>query len=299
MPAAVQGRHATRTSRLNGEFPLYGFGAPIFDGVASRPASVTIVIAASTTEGLVLAADSRTTAQANAGDGRRFVIVTDHARKVFPLSPRVAAATHGASHFQGQTIAGLADRFRATRPTGDGEGVSTVIADLIRFLGGRKRTARTPAAPGGHPEQTRRRLPVLLIAGYDRDGTGKLFEITLPKGRRELLSTTDAPNYHWRGQGDAITRLMKGLDSRVREYIPDSGKVKDLEKLEYSVPLRDLSLRDAVDFVRFLGRVSIGIDRFARGTFGGQPRDSLVGGRLEMIAVTRDGCRWIGGRPRT
>jgi len=246
---------------------------------------VTIIVAASTSEGLVLAADSRTTRRSGAKGSTRLEIATNRARKVFPLSRKVGAATHGGSQIYGRTIASLADRFRWGRPPGATQEVSVVVGEFITFLRRLWNAERIKAPKDPAPD------PVgFLVAGYDRRGVGRMYEIRLPRGEQELLSTTDTPNYHWRGQGEAITRLMKGFDPGV-----DQARLgpEIARGLEYAVMLRHMSLQDAVDFVRLLGRVAIGVDRFTSGTLGGRQRDHVVGGRLTIATVTRDGFQWV------
>ncbi|HKV71447.1 MAG TPA: hypothetical protein VJN62_09385 [Gemmatimonadales bacterium] len=253
-----------------------------------RRPGVTILIAASTSEGLVLAADSRTIRRSGAEGQSRLTIATNRARKVFPLSGRVGAATHGSSQLRGQTIASLADRFRWGRSPSASQGVTAVAGEFstfLRRLWGRHRgdaSKDTPPDPVG-----------FFVAGYDGRGPGKLYEIQLPKGEPKLLSTTEAPNYHWRGQGDAISRLMKGCDPGFDRTRLQPEVTEMLRGLEYAVVLRHMSLQDAIDFVRLLAKVAIGIDRFTSGTLGGRPRDQVVGGRLRIAAVTPHGFQWV------
>lgn len=249
---------------------------------------MTILIAASISEGLVLAADSRTTRRSGVEGHECLELATNRAQKVFPLSRRTGAATHGSSHIRGHTIAGLADRFRWGRPPGASEEVAAVVDDFTTFLD------RFQGAERAKASKDSTRDPVgFLIAGYDRRGVGKVYELQLPKGERQLLSTTEAPNYHWRGQGEAIPRLMKGIDPRFDQAHLRTEATQVLRGLEYAVMLRQMSLKDAVDFVRLLGKVAIGIDRFTSGTLGGLHRDKVVGGRLWIATVTLGGFQWV------
>ncbi len=233
----------------------------------------------------MLAADSLTTRRSGAEGSARLEIATTRTRKVFPLTSKVGAATQGGSQIYGHTIASLADRFRWGRPPGARHEVSAVVGEFITFLRRIWEAERVKAPKLPAPD------PVgFLIAGYDRRGIGRIYEIRLPRGEPQLLSTTDTPNYHWRGQGEAISRLMKGIDPSVDQARlgPEAAR-----GLEYAVMLRHMSLQDAVDFVRLLGRVAIGIDRFTSGTLGGRHRDHVVGGRLRIATVTGDGFQWV------
>ena len=131
------------------------------------------------------------------------------------------------------------------------------------------------------------------MAGYGPDGTGQIYEIRWPEKAVHLLSTTETPNYHWRGQGEAVTRLMKGIDARIdrSEFDPQVGA--RLSGIEYSVALSQMGLRDAEDFARLLGDTAIGIDRFVTGTIGGTKQQRMVGGHLTIAAVTPEGFHVI------
>lgn len=250
---------------------------------------MTIAIAAAVSEGLVLAADGRTTRWCGAGESRHAEIVTDNATKVFALSRWAGAVTYGRSHIQGRTIAGIADHFRFERQERR-EDVSALAEQFQAFLA---RTEQVePAAAGGSTDSNDNTVG-FLIAGYGADGVGKLYEFGWPDGEQHLLSTTDAPNYHWRGKGESISRLMKGVDPQLDWSRFDSETAKMLAGHEYAVRLRSISLRDAIDFVRLLGTVAIGVDQFVPETLGGTKHHALVGGRLTVGVVTPSGFRLL------
>lgn len=71
---------------------------------------MTIVVGAASPDGIVLAADSRTTLS----DGVRHRISTDSAEKVFELNDSFGVATYGMAVIGKQTITGLMDQFVAT-----------------------------------------------------------------------------------------------------------------------------------------------------------------------------------------
>ena len=250
---------------------------------------MTIAIAVSVSEGLVLAADSRTTRWQQTRDDRLAEVLTDQAVKVFPLGRRAGAATYGRSHLGGLTIAGVAGRFELGRPERPGD-ICALIAEFEAYL---DRIEPAEAATAGSRTPQQDDSIGFLVAGYGRDGTGRIYEIRWPEKAVHLLSTTEAPNYHWRGQGEAVTRLMKGIDARIdrSEFDPQVGA--RLSAIEYSVALSQMSLRDAADFARLLGDTAIGIDRFVTGTIGGTKQQRMVGGHLTIAAVTPEGFHVI------
>lgn len=249
---------------------------------------VTIAIAVSVSEGLVLAADSRTTRWNSAGESKGAEVLTDGATKLFPLSHRAVAATYGRSHLQGRTIAGVSSHFRFGRESP--EDIGALVEEFRVYLG---RTAHAEPAAVASSTDSDDDAVGFLIAGYGADGVGRLYELRWPEGETHILSTTDAPNYHWRGQGETVSRLMKGVDSRVDRTRLDPETVQKLAGLEYAVDLRQMGLRDAMDFARLLGGVAIGVDRFVSGTLGGIKHHALVGGQLSLGVVTAPGVQLI------
>jgi hypothetical protein len=245
---------------------------------------MTIAIAISLSEGIVLAADSRTTRWRDAADHRWAEVVTDRAHKVFALGRHAAAVTHGRSHVRGHTIAALAGRYAAGRSAGAVRDAATVADELLASLG-----ADEPAREGAPP----REAVGFLVGAYGPDGVGRIYEAVWPAGERRLLSTTDAPNFHWRGQGLAITRLFKGIDPAMDLSAVDANTREQVANLEFVVPLRDMSLTDGVDLARFLGTITLGVARFVRGRRDG-PIHPLVGGRLRVATLTPSGYRLAG-----
>ncbi len=245
---------------------------------------MTIAIAISLSEGIVLAADSRTTRWRDAGDHRWVEVVTDGAHKVFPLGRHAAAVTHGRSHVRGRTIAALAGQYASGRSAGAAQDAATVADEFLAFLG-----ADEPAREGAPP----REALGFLIGAYGPDGVGRIYEAVWPAGERCLLSTTDAPNFHWRGQGLAISRLYEGIDPLIDLSAFDANTREQIANLKFVVPLQEMSLTDGVDLARFLGTLTLGVARFMRGR-----RDRhihpLVGGRLSIATLTPSGYRLVG-----
>ncbi|HLJ58545.1 MAG TPA: hypothetical protein VKZ50_02320 [bacterium] len=247
---------------------------------------MTIAIAISLSEGIVLAADGRTTRWRQTGDHRAIDVLTDSARKIFPLGPQTAAVTHGRSHLRGDTIAALAARYAARLAPEASRDVTTIVDGFLASLGREDGAAASDQAPDAEPVG-------FLIGGYGPDGVGRIYEAAWPAGERRLLSTTDAPNYHWRGQGHAITRLFKGIDPAVDLSLLDAKTAEIVARLEYLVPLRQMSLVDGVALAKLLGSITLGVARFARARQGEPDLHQLVGGRLTVATVTLAGYRRV------
>ena len=93
---------------------------------------MTIVVCAASPDGIVLAADSRTTST----DGQRSRVVTDHAQKVFEIGS-FGVATYGLASLGNRNIRGLMDEFLASTKLGANLGVDAFARRLGTFFHGR------------------------------------------------------------------------------------------------------------------------------------------------------------------
>jgi hypothetical protein len=91
---------------------------------------MTVVVAAASPVGIVLASDSRTTML----DGSRHRIASDHTRKVFSLFDCIGAATYGIAFIGEKTIDGLIDEFTAEAAIADRPSVDRVATALCEFF---------------------------------------------------------------------------------------------------------------------------------------------------------------------
>src|SRR5690242_6035630 len=107
---------------------------------SSRADTMTIVVAVTSPEGIVLASDSRTTLLR--GGPLRHRIGTDHARKLFTPCDRVGMACYGAAEIQDQSISSLVERFTVESvSTNQGYGPKEICELLVDFFGARFREA--------------------------------------------------------------------------------------------------------------------------------------------------------------
>jgi hypothetical protein len=255
---------------------------------------VTIVVGIGSPDGLVLAADSRTTHV----EGDRHRISTDAAEKIFALNnpegeQAYGVATYGDAFIGARTISGLIDEFVATvddEACQDGETLAKALGDFFH--------ERYVAGHGPSEDPTSWTLGFIL-AGYDEGGIGHLWEINIP-GPRVMKTPVNTPERGalWRGQTDVIGRLIKGvdwnaLDANSITLEPDVRAT--LQRLEYIV-LHPVTLQDAVDMAAFLVRTTVDMQRFSNGTGLSPGLVPACGGRIQLIAVTRSGADWISRR---
>lgn len=254
---------------------------------------MTIVVGLATPDGLVLAADSRTTAFPDA-EGHRTRVVSDSAEKVFLLCNRFAVATYGDAFIDDRTIAGLMSEFIAQMGTIP-EGVGNLAAELGAFFHSRFDAAETATAAPDGPSVAE---PVLgfLVAGYDASGIGRFHEVMIPGPRvDEQEVNTAAIGMLPRGQRDVIDRLLLGVDRTVldAQAVELPEQVDDaLNSLMYKV-IFPITLQDGIDFARFLIRTTIDMQRFSDGTFAFQGGVPGCGGPTRIAVVRRGDVEWV------
>jgi hypothetical protein len=254
---------------------------------------MTIVVGLATPDGLVLAADSRTTAFPDATGRSR--IASDSADKVFLLCDRFAVATYDSAFIGERTIAGLMAEFIANL---DGEIPSSgeeLAGRLGHFFHDRYAAERAaeghPLDPAGEPS-----MLGFIIAGYDAGGIGRFHEVSIPGPYVEELDVSTASiGMLPRGQRDVIDRLLAGVDRAVLDSlgvdIPD--EVNDaLAALGYRV-FFPITLQDGIDFAGFLIRTTIDMQRFSDGTHAFQVGLPGCGGPTRVAVVRPSDVEWV------
>jgi len=250
---------------------------------------VTIVVGAASPDGIVLAADSRTTLS----DGQRHRISTDAADKVFNLDSKFGVATYGLAGIGTRTINGLMDEFIATADQKACSDVEQIARALGSFFHDRFIAESGPMdASAGWPLG-------FIVVGYDGAGIGHVWEVGIPGPivANTGVNTADRGAL-WRGQVDVIGRLIKGVDWNAlgaANLAFDQPTQDSLTRLEY-ILLHPVTLQDAADMASFLVRTTIDMQRFSDGTALAPGLIPGCGGRTQMLAVTRSNVEWISRR---
>jgi hypothetical protein len=246
---------------------------------------MTIVIGIAAPDGVILAADSRTTYTS----GEHHRVASDTSHKVFSVRGRFAVATYGISFVGGQTIAGQIDEFVGQLDPAVTE-VRPFADALAKFFDERVKKE--------YSEEELKDVYALLgflVAGYDAAGIGQLLEVSLPGPEVSGEINTGSTGTLWRGQTDVVRRLIKGIDWSQLDIgdtkIPEPIQ-KGLENLEYNL-LSPITLQDSVDFATFLIRTTIDMQRFSDGLLSRPGSIPGCGGPISVIAVTRAGTEWV------
>lgn len=252
---------------------------------------MTIVVATAAPDGLVLAADGRTTVVS----GRRHRILSDHTRKVFAPFPQIGVATYGAALLSDRTIAGHMEEFEATRDGRYGGAIDDVCVDLARYfttvLNSQAKEADSRPPPG---------ILGFLVAGYGRGGEGRIYDVLLPAADGGAVLKNDEPStrrpgFLFRGRRDHARRLFEGydVDALARSGAKPSKKVQhELERLGYDMN-DPVSLQEAVDLAVFIVRLTIDMDRLSDGTFAKPEAAPVCGGAMQVLLITPKSSEWI------
>ena len=255
---------------------------------------MTIVVGVAAPDGLVLAADSRTTLLASESRTR---VASDTAQKVFPVCGRFGVACYGAAFVDEKTVGGQMNEFQAAL-----DNPIDTIDDLVMQLGDFFQ-ARILAAwknlEGKDWEPSDGWHLGFLVAGYDDQGVGHLHDVRVPGDGKPEIILTDASTANItvapRGLDEVIGRLLGGFDSnRVEQSgvaVPDDVQ-KVLAGLEYNL-LLPITMQDAIDCAVFLIRTTIDMQRFSDGTRANPGAVPGCGGPVRILAVGRDEVEWI------
>lgn len=257
---------------------------------------MTVALAVVSADGVVIAADSRTTLRIGPNAPTR--VLSDYTHKVFQAGD-AAIATYGWAFLSERNIAGHMAEFT------EAEGVAELPLDqlanrLAEFFGARYE-AHIAANPQDTPDPDQLALG-FLVGGY-LEGRGRTYEITYPGGNVNARNdSVDNPGASWRGQTDVISRLVKGVDMNALAAAAQAdGKQQHVEDLrqtfagiEYLIPFNAMSLQDAVDFAIFAIRTTIDTQRLTYGLLRSPGSWPGVGGPIELTTVTAtDGFGWV------
>lgn len=140
----------------------------------------------------------------------------------------------------------------------------------------------------------------ILIAGYSaNEDLAELSQLSIHNGEcvgPEPVNQKGEPGIIWRGDGDAIHRLVLGFGARINAVFQELG-MQDSE-IQHAIqkarqilgaPLvpAAMPIQDAIDLAAFLAETEAGFSRFTPGA-------QTVGGPIEIAAITKhEGFKWI------
>ena len=297
--------------------------------------TMTLIINIVTPEGIVMASDSRQT-ERNLKQFAR--ISTNSANKLFTLNDRVIVATAGLAFFADETgirknVSEYIEKFKEDTNLDNltVDEISNRLHDFInkeypwekqldisaqqleieadrngeKILSIDKKNDSIEfkiKQPSGRIKEGHLNIePVnLLVSGYNPDGTAETYEVNAP-GERILKRHNNEYGCTWLGQGDVVSRLILGYDSKVFN-IPliksmNKHSLEDLRSqlrgLEYYIQWNLITLQDAVDLAVFLIKSTAMIQNFADGINMDVGDFQGVGGPIDVVLISKDGIEWI------
>jgi len=272
---------------------------------------MTLIIATTNSEGVILTADSRQTYVNRASAPR---IASDNATKITQMAETMAIAMAGPAFFNDggrlRSIQSYIEEFRDSHwlPK-NGTGPQTCLAtaqDLDTFCQEwLERTGKeginqfVAAQPGATGPTIKPRngtkipyeyidgngttvtyewqlpIPTLIVVGRDPDGVCHSVSV-VPFSGIGLKQSSLAPMIMWIGQGEVLTKLLAGTDPFV-------------------ISTATMTIQDAVDFSILLTRTTENLHKFSDGTAASQGGIPGVGGPIDVIYIPTNGdLRWLG-----
>lgn len=302
---------------------------------------MTLIVNIVTPEGIVMASDSRQT-ERNIKEFTR--ISTDSAVKLFPLNDRVIVGTAGLAFFADDSgirknVSEYIEAFKKDNKLDSltVDEISTKLHEYInnqypwekqldisaqqleieaqingeKILSLDKRNDSIDfkiKQPSGRIKEGHLKIePVnLLVTGFNPDGTSETYEICSP-GEKSIKRKNNEFGCIWIGQGDVVSRLILGYDSKLFKVpvLKSMGKkhVDDLRTqirgLEYFIQWSIITLQDAVDLAVFLIKTTSVMQRFADGISMDVGDFQNVGGPIDVVLITKDGIKWINSKEIT
>ena len=257
--------------------------------------AMTLAICVVTSDGVAIAADSRTTI---AIPGTPVRVLSDYTHKVFQVG-QVGVATYGWAFLLGRNIAGhMADFVRdlpADQQLGPREAAERVAEFFAQRLEQHFSEDLDPRPGLGEYALG------FLVGGYGANGPSS-YEVTVPGPTvTQLPAEGGGPGAVWRGQTDVVSRVVKGIDAVLLASLavaedkarPLAELTPVLAQMEYVIPFDNLNLQDAIDLATFLIRTTIDAQRLTNGTVGSIGSWPGVGGPIEIAVITADGFAWV------
>jgi Proteasome subunit len=248
---------------------------------------MTLAIAALTSEGIVLTADSRQTYK-NLADTVR--VGTDNSTKIFQLGEKIAVAIAGRAfalddHQRMKNIGWFIEQFRKHElKQANTTSVKAIAQQLNKSL-----TDKQIDNVG------------LIVAGYDPDAIGHAQMLTVGQPLEDGLSrNTQDCGYLRIGQDDVVARIMHGWSHEISDldFVKKAQNdgvniAAELNKLHYIVNWGTIPIQDAVDFCILMTRITESVQRFSDGTTLHPGSIPGVGGEIDVATITSEGFQWL------
>ena len=253
---------------------------------------MTLIVGVTTSDGIVLAADSRTTYTHPEGVTR---VRSDFAHKIVECE-RFGIAGSGWATLSGRSVASHVAEFSqssASRSTPE-----LVCDELGAFIVSRIE-AHVNAGMDPAPEDGTSVMQFIVV-GYDGD-VGEVWKLLLPSKEKSQLNTTQSGGAIWHGDWEIADRIFMGMCPSVRDAAAKDERLNEAyEALKPAINDAELvfeplswNTQDAVDFAVSIIRTTSDIQRFTNGSKGRPGKFPSVGGPSEIALVDPSGFQWV------
>lgn len=248
---------------------------------------MSLAIAIKGPEGIVLAADSRVTLEAQRGSAHPLPVNFDNATKLISLSGQhshVGIVTYGLAVIGQRTPHSYLPEIEET-VLSDGERLTVQgYAEKLSGFFSQQFAQGMPSAYNG-PDMS------FVVGGYSpKKAYGEVFLFSIPRNPTPVEQHPGGFGMTWGGQLEVVSRIIQGFDPALPAV---AQKVLNLNQeqtqtlyeqlrksLEYPVPFQVLALQDCVDLATFLIRSTMAAQRMAIALRG-------VGGAIDVATITR------------
>lgn len=258
---------------------------------------MSLIITVCTSEGIIMASDSRSTYNQTEPNGTtRFgVHFTDTAYKTFLCDNRIGISTCGSGTINGKSIASHIESFINNNYSIE-DSVTETASKLLEFFSSMPHTE-----------------PVIFhVAGYEKDNNLDIFRVyrlvTLLK-LKELV-VDNACGARWDGETEILTRIIKNgyvvnddqvfIPKKIKiEYISENGEMREkelenhivipntaLKHPELNIAWNLLTLQDGIEFAEYAIQTTIDTMRF-------HIAPKTVGKPIDILVIKPKEALWI------
>lgn len=263
---------------------------------------MTVCVAVKVHDCIVFAADSASTLSLTSQNGVTQVLnVYNNADKVFNLQRNlpIVAMTCGMGHIGGRSISHLAKELRHQLSAGSHP--INALDYTIEEVVSRAHEFIATCYSAAHPQPRDGDYLEFWVGGYGSTNThGEIWKIVVENGvplaPQRLNAEADGQGVFWGGQGQAIMRLLLGIDPAFVGALEAAGVQRSVAetlfgeartRMETPVLHATMPTIDAIRLAEFLVDVTKGYFSFAFGS-------DIVGGPTDVATVTKwEGFKWI------
>jgi len=230
---------------------------------------MSIVACVKVHDGITMGADSATQVTGRDSQGRVAVFkIYKNSKKIFDLQDSsIGILTYGIGNIGKKSIQTLLRDFDKEHPYGKSNyTVEAIVKDLYEFF--------KEVYEDQYKDLKIELKPILgfFIAGYSKDQPlGEEWEFIIPKQEYKQVRPPDQFGSSWRGVSVPFTRLYFGFDPRAKEELAKkTGAKKEiidktLDQFKSNVIYDGMPVKDALQFVEFILKTTIGLASFEIG----------------------------------